>query len=241
MFVLVWNSQGIASKQSQRFLHNLCSQYKPLLLVVKKKVNGHHANLILANMHYSDWVCIESASMSGGIWLFWNCSNTSVSVLKMHSQFLYVIVDDQLHLSWFFTAIYGSPRKQLRLSLYTTLHELASCIFGPWLLSGDFNDYVDPSETSSSGIHIVARCTHLRQWMSNLRLLDLLVSGPKFTWHRDCISGFFKAARLDCSIYTIVWYHLLSFCYNFSSGKALFRLLSLINTTLHDFSSWYDP
>lgn len=129
-------------------------------------------------MGFENWARIEAIGFSGGIWLFWNASMFIVSVLCTNSQFLHCKIDNGKDCSWFLSIVYGSPNEHLRSRLFASLKMMGI----PWLLAGYFNDCMETSKSTSVGDHVVARCMHFREWVSQLGLLDLGFSRSIYTW-----------------------------------------------------------
>ena len=72
MKLIVWNCQGITSKEFNRALQFLLSIHNPSILgLVETKVSGPNANDICKRIGFDHWVRVEALGISGGIWLFW--------------------------------------------------------------------------------------------------------------------------------------------------------------------------
>lgn len=101
-------------KRSQCIIHDFCALFKRFILVlVETQVNGFRADMICLKMGFDNWFRVEAVGFSGGIWVFWNNSVGLVSFLSTHSQFIRFQVDNRGSASWYFTAIYGSPKAHL--------------------------------------------------------------------------------------------------------------------------------
>ncbi|KAI9073641.1 hypothetical protein K1719_044384 [Acacia pycnantha] len=81
-----------------------------------------------------------------------------------------------------FTTIYASPNEQKRFRLWDNLQQLASGIFEPWLLAGDFNDIKTPLEQIGGGRVNDLQCRRFNEWIEDCKLLDIDAQGPLFTW-----------------------------------------------------------
>ena len=68
----------------------------------------------------------ETVGLSGGLWLLWNTDKVSVEELAKTEQEIHVEVKVRAsNLSWIFSAIYASPRKEDRYILWNNLSKVA--------------------------------------------------------------------------------------------------------------------
>lgn len=89
MSILAWNIQDIASKGSQCILKDLCCRYKlATLVLVETKTSGPHVDAVCLNMGLENWFKVEAIGLSSGIWVFWNSSVGTISLVSSHPQFL---------------------------------------------------------------------------------------------------------------------------------------------------------
>ncbi|XP_057760080.1 uncharacterized protein LOC130980411 [Arachis stenosperma] len=99
------------------------------------------------------------------------------------------------------TAIYGSPQRLMRKSLWDNLRDLRNSVDLPWCTIGDFNAILHSYEKrggapSQSG----DACPDFISCVSDVGLLDLGFSGFPFTWKRG---NLFE--RLDRALSDIDW------------------------------------
>lgn len=76
----------------------------------------------------------------------------------------------------------------------------------PWVLGGNFHDFVDPSKTIRISTHVDAHCRHFRDWIFDLELIDLGFSGPTFTWWCGDLSNSVRATRLERILCAPSWW-----------------------------------
>ncbi|GAU21723.1 hypothetical protein TSUD_328480 [Trifolium subterraneum] len=79
---------------------------------------------------------------------------------------------------WFFTGIYASPVYTSRLELWHHINDLRRDITEPWLLMGDFNEIIRPSE-QKGGNFSHTRAVPLLNVMNNCNLVDVNSTGGK--------------------------------------------------------------
>ena len=73
--------------------------------------------------------------------LLWNADKVSVEELAKTEQEIHVEVKVHAsNLSWIFSAIYASPRKEDRYILWNNLSKVAELHNKPWVMAGDFNE-----------------------------------------------------------------------------------------------------
>ena len=74
----------------------------------------------------------------------------------------------------------------------------------PWLLIGDFNDIMLPSEVRG-GIFYPNHSAHFLEMIDFCGLLDLSAVGNLFTWFRKDPAGFLIFKRLDRALAYSAW------------------------------------
>ena len=84
---------------------------------------------------------------------------------------------------WYFSAVYACPYLCGRQQQWNYLASLQTYINGPWLLMGDFNDIVFPSEVKG-GVFSVNFADKFSEVIEKCRLIDLGATGSFYTWYR---------------------------------------------------------
>jgi hypothetical protein len=82
------------------------------------------------------------------------------------------------------TCIYASPNHAQRPNLWNYLMNIGQTIGVPWMLIGDFNETLLPSDQRGDIFHH-NRAALFSNLMNNCNLLDLTTTGGCFTWHRN--------------------------------------------------------
>jgi len=101
--------------------------------------------------------------------------------------------------SWFCSGIYASPIISIREGLWDYLRDLRSRVNHSWVLLGDFNEILLPSE-QRGGIFSQSRANKFSQVIDDCNLLDLHSFGRKYTWQANCRGG-----RLDRGLCDMDW------------------------------------
>jgi len=98
------------------------------------------------SLGYEKCAISEAQGQAGGVWLLksHDCPYV-INVVDIYYQAVTVSVSHRSRL-WYFSAVYACPYLCGRQQLWNYLASLRTHIDGPWLLMGDFNEIVFPSE-----------------------------------------------------------------------------------------------
>ena len=80
-------------------------------------------------------------------------------------------------------AIYAHPTLTIRSNLWVYLKHLRSLVSKPWMLLGDFNEVLLPSE-SHGGVFVSSKAMAFAESVDECLLIDLGACGGRFTWFR---------------------------------------------------------
>ena len=83
----------------------------------------------------------------------------------------------------FCSAIYGSPQLVNREKLWSYLIYICKDILSPWVMIGDFNEVLHPSEIKR-GIFTSRQAEKFSNMMEQCNLIDLGATGSTYTWTR---------------------------------------------------------
>ncbi|KAH9673087.1 reverse transcriptase domain-containing protein [Citrus sinensis] len=178
----------------------LIQKYNPSMVALfEPRISGKKADEFIFRSGFERSHRIEAEGFSGGIWLMWkDC--VKVEVIINHKQFIHFrIANDIGFISWV-TAVYASPNKHIRNLLWKDLEAVARNVPGPWLLGGDFNTILHPSERRGGSTRLNGVCQRFSDWFHRNQFCDLEFSGPKFTWERGNL-----LKRLDRSFCNDEW------------------------------------
>lgn len=131
---------------------------------------------LMANYQFSDL---------GKVWFVYK-DPIKIQFLFADAQSITVKVSPPEALPFFFTAVYASNLLEERQQLWTSLRDTSvsfDLASSPWMVCGDFNEILDPRETSNSSIITSTRA--MREFgscLSDIGVFDLSSQGPKYTW-----------------------------------------------------------
>ncbi|XP_060964110.1 uncharacterized protein LOC133033413 [Cannabis sativa] len=98
---------------------------------------------------------------------------------------------------------YGSPYSIDKMHSWLLLERLFdNAPLLPWLILGDFNDYLSLSDRSSSSNPPSYAMTHFQSFVSKFSLLPLNPIGSKYTWKHGNV-----CERLDWGVVNHIWQH----------------------------------
>ncbi|MCI26451.1 RNA-directed DNA polymerase (Reverse transcriptase), partial [Trifolium medium] len=130
----------------------------------------------------------DARGQAGGIWLLkQNGSNIAADVFEVYMDTITIRLSLG-NASLFLTCIYASPTYTSRLELWNHIIDLRRDIDGPWLLMGDFNDIILPSEQKGDSFSH-SRAGALLNVFDKCNLVDINTTRGTFTWNRPCLGN----------------------------------------------------
>ncbi|GJR40035.1 RNA-directed DNA polymerase, eukaryota, reverse transcriptase zinc-binding domain protein [Tanacetum coccineum] len=141
-------------------------------------------NRVLGNW---DWVSNNSSCVNGTrIIIGWDPNVVNVMVLDQDSQVVHCYVEPINGGSCFFCSfVYAAIHTVDRRSLWKALHKHKFVIKDrPWVILGDFNACLDPSERSSGCSKVTTAMCDFRECVTDIEVDDIAMNGLKFTWNK---------------------------------------------------------
>jgi len=201
--VLSWNVRGATNATSKRHCKELIKKYHPSICVLlETHVQFGRVASFWNRLGYFPAVIVEANGHAGGIWVLTSGGNFSVSTADVMAQCATVKIKVGSQ-AWFMSLVYASPIPSLRYQLWDRLISVRTMVNGPWMLIGDFNEVLLPSES-------IGGFSHVRAWkfgevLSACNLTDLEAKGFKFTWHRHIQGVRHLAKKLDRALVDLEW------------------------------------
>lgn len=190
---LFWNVRGLneSSKYSplSDWLSTRSVSFEALLEMHVHEVNKHFVLSALGQV----WFRLDNYQHSGlrKIWIIYKAPvQVTFLYADLHSITCNVTLEDDTN--FFYTAIDGANVEEVCIELWISLRD-TNASFGlssaPWIILGNFNEILHPSETTNSCITRTSRSMRLfEECLGDLGLFDLPATSPTFTWTNKCPS-----------------------------------------------------
>ena len=228
MNIGVWNVRGLNDPLKQKDIVGRLKRLKcNLVCLIETRVKESKCQTIVDKV-FPGWGQLQnySSAVNGRIWILWS-SLVQVREINTMEQCITCLVSIQAKQFWL-SVVYGLNRGIERRRLWDHLCSLGRNMNQkPWMIAGDFNSIVNPSESSSvnSNQVMTTDTKEFKECLQKLEVFDHVYSGPLFTWTNRQREGF-VAKKLDRVLINGNW--LLSF----PSSKVEFLPLDLLTTAL---------
>lgn len=189
----------------RRHTRNLVRKFKPsMVILVETHCSFANAESFWKGLGYEIAGLTEAQGHSGGIWVLVEIvRNFGVTVVEVFHQAITTSIS-RGNKSWTCTAIYASPVLAVRELLWSHLENTRSATVNPWMLLGDFNEILLPSEVRG-GFFPQNRALKFSDMMERCGLMDLGSTGGKFTWFRKVEGSRAVSKLLDRAIADYEW------------------------------------
>jgi endonuclease/exonuclease/phosphatase family metal-dependent hydrolase len=203
--VLSWNIRGAHNNNSRRHLKEIIRKYRPTFLaILETHVPYARLSSFWTNNSYTPIHVIEANGHLGGIWLLKHSIATINTTVIDTNQYSITFTLTHGDASSTCTCVYASPNPTLRTNFWNYLIDLSLTITGPWMLIGDFNETLLPSD-QQGGIFQHTRASLFANLMDQCNLLDLTTTGGRFTWHRNHNGIRVLSKKLDRGLANMEW------------------------------------
>jgi endonuclease/exonuclease/phosphatase family metal-dependent hydrolase len=203
--VLSWNIRGAHNNNSRRHLKEIIRKYRTTFLaILETHVPYARLSSFWTNNSYTPIHVIEANGHSGGIWLLKHSIATINTTIIDSNQYSITFTLTYGDASSTCTCVYASPNPTLRTNFWNYLIDLSLTITGSWMLIGDFNETLLPSD-QRGGIFQHTRASLFANLMDQCNLLDLTTTGGRFTWHRNHNGIRILSKKLDRGLANMEW------------------------------------
>ncbi|KAL7249654.1 hypothetical protein ACSBR1_011776 [Camellia fascicularis] len=188
-------------------MRELISNHKPeILILMEKKVPFSSMVNFFNNMGFTAATIVDPVGRVGGIWLLWDTTHVSTRASTVTNQVIQATIHKEDYEEWILSAVYASPHSTQRDELWNNLEETARSMEKPWLVAGDFNDYINHNERRSFSTHYNHnRSQKFVERINNCNLIDLGCVGPRFTWTNNRHGLANTMERLDRAMSNDKW------------------------------------
>jgi hypothetical protein len=179
--ILSWNIRGAQNNNARRHLKELMRKHNPALIAIyETHVPFSRLSSFWTNNGYTPIHIIEANGHSGGIWLLKHSAINITTNVIAHNPHSLTFPISRGSANTICTCIYASPNLSLRPSLWTHLVNINHSIADPWMLIGDFNETLLPSD-QRGGVFHHNRAASFFNFMTFCNLPDLTTTGGWFT------------------------------------------------------------
>ncbi|PWA85990.1 RNA-directed DNA polymerase, eukaryota, Reverse transcriptase zinc-binding domain protein [Artemisia annua] len=216
-----WNIRGLNNDLNQKqvidMLRNGDYCFCALLETkLKKKKLSKVCSKVLGNW---EWISNAASCENGtGVVVGWNPNVVRIMLHNQTSQVMNVFVEVISSGQKFFCSfVYAYYKECGRRALWKELSKFCSAIRdAPWVLLGDFNVILNPSERSFGSSAITSGMEEFRDCIAKIDVSDLVMAGLQITWNKSAKSpkGLLKKLdRVMCN---------MAFLDKFPSSNAIF-------------------
>lgn len=109
---------------------------------------------------------------------------------------------------WLLIVVHGPPYLAKKCKFWKLMEEIIGGFSGHWLLLGDLNSISVRSKKMGGSQKGERSLRSFRNFVNNVRAIDLGFNGPKFTWSNKRIGWANIRERLDRGICNVEWQNL---------------------------------
>ncbi|XP_026416759.1 uncharacterized protein LOC113312218 [Papaver somniferum] len=173
---------------------------------VETHVQAHNKTRIRNNINPS-WCYLDNDSVNsvGRIWIAWDPKDVQVSVLSSTSQAVFLDISFSSMINFVVTFIYGENYYVTRSSLWDAIISFASFNTKPWVLMGDFNSLLFPSEKVGGALVFPYHYQDFSNCVQQAKIMDLQYSGCFYTWTNYQQDGTIIRSKLDRAMVNMDW------------------------------------
>ena len=199
MNIIAWNCRGALKPNFQDRVRDLVREHDPAIFVVMEtKLGGTRAKQITDRLPFDGAIHTDTIGFARGLWLLWDSSKVEVFLLSKTKQEIHVSVKvHSLDSTYFFSAIYASPRLAERRVLWNNLCLFAKLHNMPWFIAGDFNEPLSNEDKFRGRVVNSSRSLEFKECLDYCNMIDLGFSGPRFTWTNKREVGALIQERID--------------------------------------------
>uniref|UniRef100_A0A803PQN1 Reverse transcriptase domain-containing protein n=1 Tax=Cannabis sativa TaxID=3483 RepID=A0A803PQN1_CANSA len=173
-----------------------------LLFVMESKLLAGHCDSFRTRLSFDNAFEVPRCGLSGGLLLFWT-NDVNVNILNYSSNHIDCIITFEDNITTHFSCFYGSPYAHDKTHTWTLIDRLFdNAPLLPWLVLGDFNDYLSANDRSSTSNIPHYAMVNFQAFVNKHSLVPIHFVGNKYTWKHGS-----TYERLDWGIANDKWFH----------------------------------
>ncbi|XP_062099632.1 uncharacterized protein LOC133805461 [Humulus lupulus] len=193
-----WNVRGLNKTSKQREVMRMISNKRiGFVSLLETRVKTSNMGSLYLNM-FKGWCFTSNLTHhpNGRIVVAWNPYSFDVDIRGSSSQWMHFLVSIKNGDQFAITVVYAFNDMKGRESLWADLEKLGYEINCPWIVMGDFNSVLSPSDRlphCGNGSELVP----FQTCVEHCRLVDVKFSGSFFTWNNKQAGKDRVYAKLD--------------------------------------------
>ncbi|KAA3460285.1 reverse transcriptase [Gossypium australe] len=206
---LSWNVRGLGSSRAVRRLRHLMKQQNPrMVFLIETKLDKKRMEKVRRSCGLLNGIEVKAEGTRGGLCLGWkeDIVVTLRSYSKWHVDVL--VKENGLQEEWQFTGLYGSPYLRDQDVVWNLLKRISQEGNYPWLVAGDFNEFMFSFEKKGGNPRDQKRMEVFRETIEECNLMDIGFSGVWYTWERGNLLETNIRERLDRGLANEKWLNL---------------------------------
>ncbi|XP_074293274.1 uncharacterized protein LOC141620251 [Silene latifolia] len=222
MILASWNIRGLNDPLKQREVFDFLMLHKvDCCGILETHVKALQASSISKrSLSRFSLVINYHAHYNGRIWILWNPTVVSLTVLGSSGQFIhYEVVHLASQCMLNCTFIYAFNNASSRQDLWGDLRVISASISSPWACTGDFNVVLSSSERVGGVTYPPSVMKDFGDCLDFCKLSDHPATGCLYTWSNNQ-NLTLKWAKLDRILVNWLWFQKLSSSANFLNPGA---------------------
>lgn len=203
MGILSWNCQGVGNTPTVRHLKGMLGQHPPEILFLSETKNRRsYMEGLAADLDYQFLRTVEPIGKGGGLAVMWK-EFCKVEVLQANNRLFDLKIFWQGR-NFFLTCVYGEPIKGRRSDVWERTTRIGTSRNGAWVMTGDFNEMIDPSEKIGGAERSEAEGKNFKQMMCACGMWNIKHTCYQFSW-AGTRNNMTVQCRLDRTIANQAW------------------------------------